>query len=232
MLYNIFLVIQKRHGRGKLYIKGRFDNDGRKIAGSVILNDRSDDANSDAKFLTPPTPEGTIETLNLLEETIQKGSKTTFILPKDIKMSGDISGIAIMLTQSLDIENALQGVIEWQNVADKMCRLFKEGLAKELVKKDIQPTAITDFNNIKINAKFKVWRPQSDTDFAQMLVTLKSNGLLSEESGIELSPVSSPDEKARRQKEKEEAQAQAERNLMLSQNNNNNNDGSQNKGGE
>ena len=71
------------------------------------------------------------------------------------------------------------------------------------MKKDIQPTAITDFNNIKINAKFKVWRPQSDTDFAQMLVTLKSNGLLSEESGIELSPVSSPDEKARRQKEKD-----------------------------
>lgn len=224
VLYNIFLVIQKRHGWGILYIKGRFDNDGRKIAGSVILNDRSDDANSDAKFLTPPTPEGTIETLNLLEETIQKGSKTTFILPKDIKMSGDISGIAIMLTQSLDIENALQGVIEWQNVADKMCRLFKEGLAKELVKKDIQPTAITDFNNIKINAKFKVWRPQSDTDFAQMLVTLKSNGLLSEESGIELSPVSSPDEKARRQKEKDlEKNLEIEKETIINNSNSTNN---------
>ena len=92
------------------------------------------DGKGDAKFLTPPTPQGTIDTLQLMLESIQLGSSTTFLLPKDVKMSGDISGIAIMLTQSLDMENALQGVIEWQNVADKMTRLFKEGTCKRVGK--------------------------------------------------------------------------------------------------
>lgn len=204
ILYNIFNVIQKRHGWGILYIKGRFEDRGKKIAGSVILNDKSMNAEGDAKYLTPPSPQGTLDTLQLMEETIQKCSSTTFILPKDIKMSGDISGIAIMMSMSMDIENALKKVIEYQNVADKMCRLFKEGLAKELVAKGIQETAITDFQNLKINASFKVWRPQSDTEFAQMLVTLKGAGILSEETAIEESPVSAPDEKNRRKKEVEE----------------------------
>lgn len=202
--YNIFLVIQKRHGWGILYVKGRFNEgtSGKKISGAILLNDTSMDQNADAKFLTPPSPQGTIDTLSLMEDSIQKAASTTFILPKDVKTSGDISGIAIMLTQSMDIENALLGVIEWQNVADKMCRLFKEGLAKELVRKKIQPTAITDFSNININAKFSVWRPQSDTDLVNRLVTASSSGILSIESASELNPDSKPDEKARLRKEK------------------------------
>lgn len=203
VLYNIFNVIQKRHGWGILYIKGRFDDSGKTIAGSVILNDRSMNAEGDAKFLSPPSPQGYLDTLQLLEETIQKCSSTTFILPKDIKMSGDISGIAIMMSMSMDIENALQKVIDYQNVADKMCRLFKEGLAKELVEKKIQSTAVTDFEQLNINASFKVWRPQSDTEFASMLVNLKTNGIISEETATEKSPVSAPDEKERRKKEVE-----------------------------
>lgn len=203
VLYNIFMVIQKRHGWGILYIKGRFDESGRKIAGAVILNDKSMDEHTDAKFLTPPSPQGTIETLQLLEETIQKSSSTTFILPKDIKSSGDISGIAILLTLSMDIENALQGVIEWQNVASKMCRLFKEGLAKELVSKGIQPTAITDFENLHINAKFVVWRPQSETELVNRLGAGIGAGILSIESAVDKNPDASPDEKNRIKKEKE-----------------------------
>lgn len=203
VLYNIFMVIQKRHGWGILYIKGRFDESGKKIAGAVILNDKSMDQNTDAKFLTPPSPQGTIETLQLLEETIQKSSSTTFILPKDIKSSGDISGIAILLALSMDIENALQGVIEWQNVASKMCRLFKEGLAKELVQKGIQPTAVTDFQNLHINAKFVVWRPQSETELVARLRTGVESGILSVESATDKNPDASPDEKNRIRKEKE-----------------------------
>ena len=54
-----------------------------------------------------------------------------------------------------------------------------------------------------------------------MLVTLKSNGLLSEESGIELSPVSSPDEKARRQKEKDlERNLEIEKETIINNSNN------------
>lgn len=209
--YNIFLVIQKRHGWGILYVKGDFTDNGKKVAGAVILNDRGMDPNSDAKFLTPPSPQGVIETLSLMEESIQKASSTTFILPKDVKTSGDISGVAIMLTQSMDIENALLGVIEWQNVADKMCRLFKEGLAKELVNSGIQPTAITDFENLNINAKFAVWRPQSETDIVQRMVSAVSSGFLSVESASEQNPDSKPDEKARLEKEKKAREEEQER---------------------
>ena len=230
--YNIFLVIQKRHGWGILYVKGKFKDEGKKIAGAIVLNDTSIEGNGSAEFKTPPTPDGMLKTLELMEETIQKGSGCTFILPKDITLSGDISGIAVKISQQLDNQTSLRGAIEWQNVADKMCRLFKEGLAKELVNKGINPTAVTDFENLHINAKFKEWMPQSDTDYNSMLIQLKGAGLISEETGIERNTESSPDEKIRRKKEKEEAQAQAERNLMLSQNNNNNNDGSQKQEGE
>ena len=230
--YNIFLVVQKRHGWGILYVKGKFKDEGKKIAGAIVLNDTSIEGNGSAEFKTPPTPDGMLKTLELMEETIQKGSGCTFILPKDITLSGDISGIAVKISQQLDNQTSLRGAIEWQNVADKMCRLFKEGLAKELVNKGINPTAVTDFENLHINAKFKEWMPQSDTDYNSMLIQLKGAGLISEETGIERNTESSPDEKIRRKKEKEEAQAQAERNLMLSQNNNNNNDGSQKQEGE
>lgn len=204
-LYNVFNAIQKRFGWGIFYVKGRFKEQAEKINGSVVLNDTSIDGSGDAKFLTPPSPQGTIETLNLMLESIQLGSSTTFLLPKDVKMSGDISGIAIMLTQSLDMENALQAVVEWQNVADKAVRLFKEGLANELVKNGKNNTAITDYQDLDINAKFKVWRPLNEYEYNQMLTILTGAGILSKESGIELNTVSKPDEKARvqRQEEKE-----------------------------
>ena len=202
-LYNVFNAIQKRFGWGILYVKGRFKDDKRKIAGSVILNDASMDGNGDAKFLTPPTPQGTIDTLSLMLESIQLGSSTTFILPKDIKMSGDVSGIAVQITQSMDLELANREAVEWQNVADKMIRLFKYGLAKELVNYDLNETAITDFEELNINAKFKVWQPRNDYEYNQMLAMLKNAGILSIESGIELNTESKPDEKERIRREQE-----------------------------
>lgn len=209
VIYNIFLVIQKRHGWGILYIKGQFSDSAKKIAGAIVLNDTSIDGNGSAEFKTPPSPQHMIDTLGLMEETIQKGSGATFLLPKDVKSSGDISAQAIMLTQSLDIENALQGVIEWQNAADKMGRLFKEGLAKELVETGENATAVTDFTRLNISSKFKVWRPQNDADYNSMLIQLKGAGLLSAETGIEKNTCSSPDEKQRVEKETAEAERKA-----------------------
>ena len=122
------------------------------------------------------------------------GSSTTFLLPKDINYSGDISGIAIKLVQNLDINRALRDVIDWQNVADKMVRLFKQGLAKELVSSDENPTAVTDFERLNINAKFKVWQPMNDYEYNQMLTILSGAGLLSKETGIQKNTESAPDE--------------------------------------
>ena len=203
-LYNVFYVIQKRHGWGILYVKGKFKDTSKKIAGSVILNDTSMNENSDAKFLSAPSPEGTINTLESLFNEIQIGGGATILLPKDIKASGDISGIAIQLTQSRDIETALQGVTDWQNVANKMMRLFKEGLGKELVNSGEDGTAYTRFINLPIHSKFRIWRPFSESEYNQMLATLKGAGLLSVRTGIELNTVSAPDEVARVTTEEEE----------------------------
>lgn len=224
VLYNIYNAINRRFGWGILYVKGKFKEKAEKIAGSVILNDSSIDGKGDAKFLTPPSSDGTLAILQSLLDTIQLGSSTTFILPKDVKTSGDISGIAIQLTQSLDIENALQKVIEWQNVADKMVRLFKQGLAKELVNSGVNKTAITDFENLNINAKFKVWKPMNDYEYNQMLTILTGAGILSKETGIQKNTESTPDEKMRIEKEHqaiiEEQIENQRRQLAISKSNN------------
>lgn len=203
VIYNIFLVVQKRHGWGILYIKGKFNNDGQTIAGAVVLNDTNPEGTGSAEFKQAPTPDGMLQTLELMEETIQKGSGTTFILPKDIRTSGDTSGVAIQITQSLDNEESLRGAIEWQNVADKMCRLFKEGLAKELVSSGQQPTAVTDFQKLHISAYFKEWKPRSDSEYNNMLESLKNSGLISTKTGIQKNTESTPDEEARIAEERE-----------------------------
>lgn len=197
IIYNIFLVIQKRHGWGILYIKGTFSEKAQRIAGSVILNDASLNKDGDAKYLAPPTPDGMLDTLRLLEETIQKGSGATFILPKDITLSGDISGVAVQIAQSLDHEEALAAVVEWQNVADKMQRLFKQGLAKELVRSGKDKEAITRFDDMDILSSFMVWQPRSETEYNTMLETMKSNGILSQKTAVEKNTVSAPDEELR-----------------------------------
>ena len=220
-LYNIFLVVQKRFGNGILYVRGKFKDQAQKIAGSIVLNDTSMDGNGDAKFLTPPTPQNMIDTMKSQLDAIMLGSKTTFVLPQDIKSSGDISGLAVQLTRELDILNATHAVIEWQNVADKMTRLFKFGLSKELVNNGINPTAITDFANLDINAKFQVWRPFNEYEYNQMVTILTGAGVLSKESGIELNTLSKPDEKMRIAKEEEEKAQKAlelqEQQMALSQ---------------
>lgn len=201
IIYNIFLVIQKRHGWGILYIRGKIREDVRKIAGSVILNDTSLDGNGSAEFKAPPSPQGMIDTLNSLFEQIQIGSSTTFLLPKDVKSSGDISALAIMLTQSLDIEGATQGVIDWQNFADKMVRLFVAGLAKEKVNKKENENAVTEYGRLRISAKFKIWRPFNETEYNQMLVTLNKAGIISQKTAIEKNTISTPDEEMRIKRE-------------------------------
>lgn len=210
IIYNIFLVIQKRHGWGILYIKGNFSENARKIAGSVILQDKSVEGNGSADFKTPPSPEGMLDSLKSLFNQIQIGSSTTFLLPEDIKASGDVSGLAVMLTQSLDIEGGNLAIIEWQNFADKCCRLFKEGYAKELVNNGTNPSAVTEFEKMEICASYKLWRPFSSSEYNQMLATLKNSGLLSQKTGIELNTESKPDETARIRKETEEAERKAE----------------------
>lgn len=232
--YNIFQAIQRRFGWGILYVKGKFKDAAKKIAGNVVLNDTTPQGTGDAKFLTPPSPEGMIETLKELLRSMMIGASTTIILPDDIRLSGDVSGLAVQLTKELDILNAEQAVIEWQNVADKMTRLFKYGLAKELVASGENPTAITDFEDLNISSKFKVWRPFNEYEYNQMITTLKGAGVISTETAIEVNTISKPDEKLRVKKETEEAERKAleqeEATLKIQAEVNKSNE--QNKGGQ
>lgn len=203
-LYNIFQVLQKKWGWGMLYVKGRIDPKAQKIAGNIVLNDVSIEGKGDAKFLEPPSPQNMIQTLESIFDRIQIGSGTTFILPKDIHTSSDTSGVAVQMTQSLDIQTAKNGIVEWQNVADKMVRLFKEGLAIELRTKGIMTDAVPRFANLNINAQFDIWQPYSESEYSQMLCTMKNAGIISARTAIEQNGISRPDEVERVKKEVEE----------------------------
>lgn len=197
IIYNIFMVIQKRHGWGILYIKGKVNETLKKIAGSIVLNDTSIEGNGSAEFKAPPSPQGMFDTIQSLLDQIQYGCGVTFILPKDVKTGGDISALAIMLTQELDIESATFNAIEYQNFIDKCKRLFKEGLAKELVNSGEIPDAVTAFDRLNIGAKFKIWRPFNEYEYNQMLTILTGAGILSKKTGIERNTMSQPDEEQR-----------------------------------
>lgn len=113
------------------------------------------------------------------------------------------------MTQSLDIQTTKNGIVEWQNVADKMVRLFKRGLAVELVNKDpndpfYKPDAITEFDKMRINARFDIWQPFSEAEYNQMLSTMKTSGILSQRTAVEANTISRPDEVERIQREQEE----------------------------
>ena len=109
------------------------------------------------------------------------------------------------MTQSLDIQTAKNGIAEWQNVADKMVRLFKRGLAVELVNKGIKNDAITEFDKMNINAQFDIWQPYSETEYNNMIVAMKQGGILSQKTSIEQNTISRPDEVERVAAEAEEA---------------------------
>lgn len=204
--YNIFQVLQNKWGWGLLYVKGRIDPNAQKIAGNIVLNDVSvNPETSDAKFLDPPKPQNGIDTLEQIFSQIEIATGTTFILPKDINTSSDTSGIAVQMTQSLDIQTAQNGIVEWQNVADKMVRLFKHGLAMELVNKGIKEDAVTEFAKMNINASFDIWMPYSASEYNQMLSTMKNSGILSQRTAAEQSTIGRPDEVERLKQEEEEA---------------------------
>lgn len=203
-LDNIFKVLQNKFGWGLLWVKGRIDPKAKKIAGNIVLTDTSYDGKGDAKFLEPPSPQNTIDTLDQIFAQIQIATGTTFILPKDIHTSSDISGVAVQMTQSLDIQTAKNGIGEWQNVADKMVRLFKRGLAVELVQKGIKDDAITEFDKMNINAQFDIWQPFSEMEYNQGLATMKQAGILSQRTAIEANTISRPDEVERVKQEQEE----------------------------
>lgn len=211
ILYNIDMVIKKRHGWGKLYIKGNIDKKMDQLNGSIILSDSHPEGKGDAKYLTPPNAEGITELMKGLKQNIQIASSTTFILPDDINVSGDVSGVAVKLTQSMDYELAIQTARDYANEANSMKNLFIQGLSKETNSSfKLDKTA-------SILAEFDIWMPQNDEAIYNTLLQLHGVGLTSTETATSLIGHNAPDELERLKKQKaEDAETEKEKNVDMS----------------
>jgi hypothetical protein len=73
--------------------------------------------------------------------------------------------------------------------------------------------AVTQFEELNINAKFKVWKPLNEYEYNQIITMLYGANVLSQESAIELNTLAKPDEKKRIEKETEEKERKSQEQL-------------------
>jgi hypothetical protein len=190
LLYNIYMIIEKKVGFPMLYIIGKVDLS-KKNDTAVMLQDKSvDAANADAKFLNPDEPTGFQNLLTDLFKKIQICTSSVLLSADEIKITADVSGIALKMLRSAVYERAQEDIRDYDEVADRMFMLFKEGVSREL-------GAYTKWKKCKVRAEYDLWIPQSDYELAQRLVTQKQAGVISAETATELSPDAQPDEKSR-----------------------------------
>lgn len=191
LILNIYAVVIKRFGNFAIWLKGTVDEDTFQSDGTtMIINDNNVDGNGDMKVLEFPKPEGMIEYINYLKREISLASSVTFIVPEDIKVSGDVSGTAIMLTMKNDIAMAEQSKTEWTDFANGMTRLFSEMLS-------LEAGDITKYSKLRISAAFTTWMPESKTVTINNLVAQKGSKMISQRTASELAPDAAPDEENR-----------------------------------
>ena len=89
---------------------------------------------------------------------------------------------------------AQRDIQDYDEIADKMFELFKDGVSKEL-------GCFAEWNRCKIRASFQIWSPQSETEFINRLVVQKQSGIISGETATDLSPDAQPDEISRIKRE-------------------------------
>lgn len=191
LILNIYAVVIKRYGNFAIWLKGTVDEETFQSDGTtMIINDNNVDGNGDMKVLEFPKPEGMIEYINYLKREISLASSVTFIVPEDIKVSGDISGTAIMLTMKNDIAMAEQSKTEWTDFANGMTKLFAEMLS-------LEAGDITKYSKLRISAAFTTWMPESKTVTINNLVAQKGSKMISQRTASELAPDAAPDEENR-----------------------------------
>lgn len=210
LLYNIYMIVEKKVGFPLLYIIGKPQLE-RKNDTAVILKDSTTaDMKSDAKFLNPEEPKGFQNLLNDLFKKIQIFTSSILLSADEIKITSDISGVAMKMLRSSIYEKAQKDIREYDLVADKLLYLFKAGVSMELGK-------FSKWNLCKVRAQYDLWIPQSDTETSNRLITQKQAGIISAQTATELSPDSQPDELSRIAAETATIQAK----LTEEENNNN-----------
>lgn len=139
------------------------------------------------------------------------------ILPKYIKAGNDVSGTAVKVTMSMDYELATQTANDWQEFCDDFVYLFAQGLGNE-------EKLINKYTDLGIRGSIKIWMPESESAYNQMVGQMKQMGIISQETATELCTLSSPDESERllseAQRKKEEEKEQLEQASALKQNEN------------
>lgn len=203
---NLMAVVQKRFGQFAIYFKGNMDDDTFQSDGTtLIINDPNPDQNGDMKVLEFPEPKGMLDYKNDILRDIQRQCSVTFIDPDMIKLGGDPSGTAILLTMKNDIALAIQSVADWSDFANEFTFLSQEGIDMERAKSG--EGSLGYFTQLRIKASFSVWTPESDNSLISNLVQERGMGALSIKTITEKAPHASPDEIERLAKEQQEAMA-------------------------
>ena len=190
LLYNIYMIVEKKVGFPLLYIIGKATLEKRSDTAVMLKDSSTADIKSDAKFLNPDEPQGFQKLLEDLFRKIQICTSSVLLSADEIKITADISGVALKLLRSSIYERAQADVRDYDEVADRMFSLFKDGVSKELER-------YAQWNLCRVRAEYDVWMPQSETEYVNRLVVQKQSGIISGETATELSPDSQPDEKSR-----------------------------------
>lgn len=182
-------VVMKRFGWNWLYFNGSIDNMSINAGDgvTVVTNTNPENEKADLKYINYPEAIGIDKMLEKLDDEIQTASSTTMILPKYIKAGNDISGTAVKVTMSMDYELALQTANDWQEWCDKFVDLFCQALGRE-------EGRIDKYTSLRIKGCFKVWMPESETQYNQMILQLKQTNVISTLTATERCTVSAPDE--------------------------------------
>lgn len=190
LLYNIYMIVEKKVGFPLLYVIGKASIEKRSDTATVLKDSTPGDLKSDAKYLTPGEPKGFQELLTDLFKKIQICTSSVLVSADDIKITNDISGIALKILRSCIYERAQRDINEYNDAADRMAYLFKHGVSVELGR-------FVRWNRCNIRAEYDLWSPQSDTEYVNRLVVQKQSGIISSQTATQLSPDSQPDELAR-----------------------------------
>ncbi len=203
LIDNIIAVVQKRFGQFALWIKGNIDEEALQSSGEImIFQDPDPESNGDMKSIEFPDPKGLLNYKNDILKDIQRSCSVTFIDPDMIKMGGDPSGTAIMLTMKNDIALATQTATDWASFNDEFVFLSQVGFDLERVYID-KSLELSYFSQIKIKANMLVWTPEAKSSKILDLTNQKNLGV-SMQTLLEKAPDAAPDEMARHRKEVEE----------------------------
>ena len=119
LLYNIYMIIEKKVGFPILYIIGKPSLERRNDTAVMLKESSVEDSNADAKFLNPSEPKGFQELLSDLFKKIQICTSSVLVSADEIKITADVSGVAMKMLREAIYKRAQEDIRDYDEVADK-----------------------------------------------------------------------------------------------------------------